>query len=203
VVVSRPVVVGGWLFLGASRWVPWSVLGSGCLCVVGLRSVWLVGWPVAVASGPFASLPCSSFLVGCAVALVLSASSVCAVWGLLCPLLLLFPLCPFSVPPLLSLLLLRLVPRCCPLCLVLGGLLLCRLWRCRCLVWTRSPWSALTGVSVSVVLPMRLVRWVVRSRWTSCSPVCRLVLGRLFGSVLRSGTRLTRGLLVLKPCNVA
>jgi len=22
------------LFLGASRWVPWSVLGSGCLCVV-------------------------------------------------------------------------------------------------------------------------------------------------------------------------
>jgi len=121
----------------------------------------------------------------------------CGFWSSLCPLLLLFPLCPSSVLPLLSPLLLRLGLRCWLLCLVLGGLLPCRLWRFRCLVWTRSPWSALTGVSVSVVLPLRLVRWVVRSRWTSCSPVCRLVLGRLFGSVLRSGTRLTRGLLVL------
>jgi len=127
-----------------------------------------------------------------------ACSFLCGFWSSLCPSLLSFPLCPFSVLPLLSLLLLRLVLRCWLLCLVLGGLLLCRLWRCRCLVWTRSPWFARTVVSVSVVLRTPRVPWVGRSRWTLCSLVCRLVLGRLSASVLRSGTRLIPGSLVWK-----
>ena len=123
----------------------------------------------------------------------------CGFWSSLCLSLLLFLLFPSLV--LLPLSLLLVLPRCWLPFLVLGGLLPCRLWLCRCLVWTRSLWSARTVVSVFVVLRTPLVPWVVRSRWTLCSLVCRLVLGRLFASVLRSVTRLIPGSLVLKLLN--
>ena len=117
-----------------------------------------------------------------------------AVWSLLCPLLLLsllFPssvLCPLS--PVRCLLL--------PLCLVLGGLLPL-VWLLLCgLVRTLCPLCARTVVLVSVVRRTLPVLSVVLCLRMPCSPGCRLVLGRLSGSVLRLATRLTSGLLVLK-----
>ena len=159
----------------------------------------LCSWPPCVVLGcrvPWVGSSCLP--VGCAVALVLSASFVCAVWGSLCLLLPLSLLCLSLVLCLLSWLLLLVLPRCCPLCLVLGGLLLCRWLLLWCLALMRSPCPARTVVSVSAVLRTPLVLWVVLCLWMRCSLGCRLVLGRLFASVLRSGTRLTRGLLVWK-----
>ena len=173
--------------------------GGTSLCVSKNQCVGL-GSPLPAFVPPFwwvaflrvAVLPCGPAL-----------SFLCGFWSSLCLSLLLFPLCPFSVLPLLLLLAslrlppVRLLVRLLLPCLVLVGLLLCRLWRCRCLVWTRSPWSARTVVFVSVVLPLRLVPWVVRSRWTLCLLGCLPVLVvTLSASLLRSGTRLTLGLLL-------